>query len=72
MSAATKAVPWSAPDDVKVRYYAKPYGKYWRIYDRKVGSYPVVRPELPHPLPTYATQEECAEAAAALDSATRN
>lgn len=56
--------------NVKVRYVAKPYGKYWRVYDRVMASYPVERPDL-GVLPTYADKEECEEVAASLDAAQR-
>ncbi len=54
----------------KERFFAKPYGKYWRVYDRVVASYPGERPEF-GVLPTYADQAECEERAAAIDAAHR-
>lgn len=51
----------------KVRFIAKAYGKYWRVYDRVTGSYPGERPEF-GALPTFADKAECEEVAADLDN----
>lgn len=61
----------TAPDPV-VRFIAKPYGKFWRVYDRLLGSYPVCRPEFDSALPTYADEESCAACALTLDEQHRS
>lgn len=55
----------------KARFIPKPYGKYWRVYDTTVASYPVDRPDLGMTLPTYADKAECEAVAAALDAQSR-
>lgn len=61
----------TAPDP-RVRFIAKPYGKFWRVYDRQVGSYPVMRPGFDSALPTYDDEESCAQRAAELDAQQRH
>jgi len=45
--------------EVRVQFIAKQYGKKWRVYDRELASYPVMRPEFEENLPEFDTEEEC-------------